>query len=90
VEYLFAPKVIKQLRKIKNKNPKLFAKIEKQLIFFKEDHRYPSLRTHKLKGELSDSWSISVAGDFRMFYFLKGDQAVFFIAGTHFEVYEKK
>lgn len=90
MEYLFAPKAIKQLRKIKNKNPKLFAKIQKQLALFKKNHRHPSLRTHKLKGELSDSWSISVAGDFRMLYFLKGDKAVFFIVGTHLEVYERK
>ena len=90
MDYLLAPKVINELKKIKKKNPKLFAKVQKQLRLFEQNHRHPSLKTHRLSGDLSDSWSISITGEIRMLYYLKENKAVFFIIGTHQEVYGKK
>lgn len=90
MDYLLAPKVVGQLKKIQKKNPQLFAKVQKKLKLFAQNHRHPSLGTHRLSGDLSDSWSISIIGEIRMLYYLKENKAVFFIIGTHQEVYGEK
>lgn len=79
MKYLLAPKVVEQLKKIQKKNPKLFAKVQKQLRLFAQNHRHPSLKTHRLSGDLSDSWSISITGEVRMLYYLKENKAVFLL-----------
>ena len=78
-----------QLKKIKQKQPLLFKKVQKQLKVFNDNNKHPSLRTHKLKGNLSNTWSISVEGNFRLIYTIKDKQIVFFKLGTHDEVYRK-
>lgn len=85
----FTPEIIERLAKIKTKNKPLFKRIQKQLGYFVENERHPSLRTHKLKGSLENTWSISVEGNIRMLYFLEKDRATFFLIGTHDEVYRK-
>ena len=89
MDFLFSTKVKQQLKKIKQKQPQLFNKIKKQLLLFKADHKHPSLRTHKLKGNLLDTWSISVEGNVRMIYTIKEKKAVFFLIGDHDKVYRK-
>ncbi|HRN96697.1 MAG TPA: type II toxin-antitoxin system mRNA interferase toxin, RelE/StbE family, partial [Candidatus Levybacteria bacterium] len=64
-------------------------KIQKQLKLFTEDSKHPSLRTHKLKGKLSNSWSITIEGNMRMIYTIKNNEALFFKIGNHDEVYRK-
>jgi len=78
-----------ELKKIKQRQPLLFKKIQKQLKIFREDIKHPSLRTHKLKGNLSNTWSISIEGNTRMIYTIRNNQAIFFKIGTHDEVYRK-
>lgn len=45
-------KIIKKIAKIKQKDSRLFTQIQKQLLQFKRDRHHPSLRTHKLIGNL--------------------------------------
>jgi len=73
--------------KLKQKQPLLFRKIQKQLKTFKENITRPSLRTHKLKGNLTDTWSISIEGNVRLIYSVKNNEAIFFKLGNHDEVY---
>lgn len=91
MDYALSGKLKKHLVKIKRKDPKLLQKIIKQLENFQKDERHPSLRTHKLKGELEDYFSISITRQYRMSYrvFYKNNKevALFFIFGTHDEVY---
>ncbi len=89
MEVSFSKELIRDLKKIKQKQPQLFKKIQKQLKFFKKDAKYPSLRTHKLKGNLSNEWSISIEGNIRLIYYVQDNLAVFFKIGTHDEVYRK-
>jgi len=71
-------------------NPELVQKIKKQLKIFSLNRLHPSLRTHKLSGKLSDSWSISIDRSMRMLYTLLPDGvAYFYLIGTHDEVYRK-
>lgn len=85
----FSNDVLRYFKITKKENPKLLKKIHKQLILFKENPKHPSLRTHKLSGKLFHSWSISIEGNIRMLYYISHDTAIFFLIGTHDEVYRK-
>lgn len=89
MNFSFTTKLKRDLQGLKAKNPKLFKKIQKQLKLFTTDSKYPSLRTHKLEGNLEKSWSISIEGNIRMLYYIEGQEAVFFLVGTHDEVYRR-
>jgi addiction module RelE/StbE family toxin len=89
MEYSFSPDLTTDLKKIKRRHPQLLKKLKKQLDLFKENDRHPSLRTHKLKGNLSDTWSISIEGNIRLMYIIKDGDAIFFKIGNHDEVYRK-
>ena len=89
MDFSFSNEATIELRKIKKTQPLLFKKIEKQLKLFRDNIKHPSLRTHKLKGNLSNTWSISIQGNFRIVYFIKDNEAIFFKFGSHGEVYRK-
>ena len=89
MNFSFSTEVTNELKQIKQKQPQLFKKIQKQLKFFKENIKHPSLRTHKLKGNLSNTWSISIEGNIRLIYSIKNNEAIFFKLGNHDEVYRK-
>ena len=89
MDFSLSTELTSELKKIKQKQPLLFKKIQKQLKIFKENIKHPSLRTHKLKGNLSNTWSISVEGNVRLIYTIKNDEAIFFKIGNHDEVYRK-
>jgi len=89
MDFSFSTEVTTELKKIKQKHPLLFKKIQKQLKLFKENIKHPSLRTHKLKGNLSNTWSISIEGNVRLIYSIKNNEAIFFKIGNHDEVYRK-
>ena len=83
-----SPEVVRDLKKIKQKNPKLSNRIQKQLNLFSIDPKHPSLRTHKLSAKMSNLWSISITMSIRMVYRLLGEDKAYFIRiGTHDEVY---
>lgn len=90
MKFSLEPELFKKIKEITKKNPQLSKKIQKQLKFFSTNPKYPSLKTHKLKGGLSERWSISIEGNIRMIYHLNGDEAIFFDLGTHDEVYRKR
>lgn len=90
MKFSLEPELFKKIKEINKKNPKLSKKIQKQLKFFSANPKHPSLKIHKLKGGISERWSISIEGNMRMLYYLNGDEAVFFDIGTHDEVYRNK
>ena len=85
----FSEEVDHELKKIKQKDQLLTKRIEKQLVLFQENPRHPSLRLHKLSGELSELWSISISKSIRMVYIQDEDIAYFVDIGSHDEVYRK-
>nr|MBI5455610.1 type II toxin-antitoxin system mRNA interferase toxin, RelE/StbE family [Candidatus Levybacteria bacterium] len=83
-----SPEVVKDLKKIKQKNVKLSSRIQKQLYLFSINLKHPSLRTHKLNSSMNNLWSISIIMSIRMVYkLLSEDKAYFIKIGTHDEVY---
>ena len=89
MELLLSSKVKRELKRLKFKKPSLAKKILKQLKLFEENSKHPSLRLHRLKGDLRNSWSISIESDLRMLYYVEEGKAIFFELGTHDEVYGK-
>ncbi len=86
----FSPLVVRELAKIKQKDKKLFERIHKQLLLFSSNPKHPSLRVHKLTGNMNNMWSISVSMSIRMVYKLLDQETAYFIdLGTHEEVYKK-
>ncbi len=65
--------------------------IQATLELLAEDAFHPSLRTHKLKGNLKGSWACSVAYDLRIiFEFVQHDESEAILLeaiGSHNEVY---
>lgn len=89
MNYSISPKLDKELRKIKLRQPQLYNKVRRVLLLFQKDLNHPSLNTHKLKGNLSDYWSIYVDDKRRLIYSLKENEAVFFRFGSHNEAYRE-
>lgn len=75
--------------KLIKRDPELLIKIHKQLSLFLQNERHPSLRFHKLKGEMKDFWSISIDMNYRMAGVIEDGEMVFMTFGTHDEVYEE-
>ncbi len=84
---VFSPLFQKKLRLINHRDQKLSLKIQKQLKLFQVDPRHPSLRRHKLKGELKNVWSLSIDRGFRLL-FVEDEEYYFFDLGEHGEIYQ--
>ena len=82
---------IRNARKIIKKQPSLAQNIQDTLESLQVDPFLPRLRTHKLKGELKESYACSAGYDLRIiFKFVdhENQQAILLQSiGTHDEVY---
>jgi addiction module RelE/StbE family toxin len=82
---------IRDARKILKKHPEIAPNIQNTFELLSVDPFHPRLRTHKLKGELQESWACSGGYDLRIiFQFVEHgeSQAILLEAiGTHDEVY---
>ena len=79
----------KEIAKIKKKDQKLAKQVQKQLEIFSLNPQHPSLRLHKLKGELKNLWSISISKSIRLVFLQEDSETYFVDIGTHDQVYKK-
>jgi addiction module RelE/StbE family toxin len=90
---VWSPTFIRTFKRLVRKNPELRTQIEQVLQQLAEDPFYPSLRSHKLKGDLSGIWSCSIDYSNRiLFKFVNnsdsGDEEIFLLTlGSHDDVY---
>ena len=81
----------RDLRRLLKRRPDLGEHVQRTLARLADDAFDPRLRTHKLRGELAESWSCSVAYDLRILFQLaehEGERLVLLeTIGTHDEVY---
>lgn len=85
-----SPLVQQKILKLNKKDKRLVIKIRKQIELFELNPRHPSLRIHKLTGNLSNMWSISINRDVRMVYIILEENIAYFVdIGTHDQVYRK-
>ncbi|MBP0000749.1 MAG: type II toxin-antitoxin system YafQ family toxin [Cyanobacteria bacterium SID2] len=82
---------VRNARKYVKKNPGLAADIQETLTALCKDPFQPRLRTHKLKGDLKDSYACSAGYDLRIIFKIvryEQQQAILLEAiGSHDEVY---
>lgn len=89
----WTPKSMRAFKKIIPKNPQLRSLIDITLRQLIKDPFHPSLRTHKLQGDLSETWSCSINYSYRIiFEFIessdKQEKAILLVnLGSHDEVY---
>ncbi len=89
----WTPQSLRLFKRLVRKNPQLRPSIEQTLRQLSDDPFHPSLRTHKLKGNLAETWSCSIDYQYRiLFGFVEesknGDRAILLLnMGTHDEVY---
>ncbi len=83
----------RSFRKITKKNPQLKNQIIKVLKLLADDPFTPSLKSHKLTGNLAGLWSCSVAYNCRIIFNLSEDEKLLEMVillidiGSHDEVY---
>ncbi len=83
----------RSFRKITQKNPQLKNQIVKVLRLLADDPFTPSLKSHKLTGDLAGLWSCSVTYDCRIIFNLSKDEKLLEMVillidiGSHDEVY---
>ena len=82
-------KYLKKLKKFLKKHPDLWQKYEKTIYFLETNPFHPSLRLHKLKGSLTEFYSVSIDMEYRIIIdFIIIDKQIFLIdIGDHDEVY---
>ena len=70
------------------KHPEKVYKLIEKLLLFQSDTNHPSLRTHKLSGELDGSYAFSIEEDCRiLFEIYDAANIVLLDIGTNDEVY---
>ncbi len=82
---------VREAKKRVRKQPQIAQDIQNTLELLGSDPFHPRLRTHKLKGDLQDSWACSAGYDLRIiFKFVEHEEASAILLesiGTHDEVY---
>jgi addiction module RelE/StbE family toxin len=80
---------IKKLKKFLKKHPNMFKKYEKTIYLLESNPYHPSLRLHKLKGNLNEFYSVSIDMNYRIIIdFVIIEDKIFLIdIGEHDEVY---
>jgi len=88
-EIIFTKKYEKKSKKFFKKHPELKNKYSKTLYLLKSNPFHPSLRLHKLKGEMEEFYSVSIDMSYRIIIdFIVIDEQIFLIdIGEHEEVY---
>lgn len=81
LKIIFSEKFISQFESLDSKTQKL---AENKIEIFRENHRHPSLKTHKLNGVLDGYFSFSVDYQTRIvFEYGKKDTVHFLKIGDH-------
>jgi addiction module RelE/StbE family toxin len=90
---VWSPAFVRKFKRLIKKNPQLRSQIEEVLQKISDDTFDPSLRTHKLKGDLEGIWSCSIDYDNRILFEFtsnpeSGEEEILLLTlGSHDDVY---
>jgi mRNA interferase YafQ len=92
MQVLWSNGFTRSFKKITKRNPQLKERIAEVLVLLADDPFNPSLKSHKLTGNLAGLWACSVAYDCRIVFEFSEEEAleVFILlvnVGTHDDVY---
>jgi len=82
-------KYIKKAGKFFKKHPNLLTQYAKTISLLETDPFYPSLRLHKLQGELKEYYSVSINMEYRIIIdlIITDTEIILLDIGSHDEVY---
>ncbi len=83
----YSPSFVAKYKKISKKNKKQGDLIKERIALFLSNKIHPSLRLHKLQGNLKEAWSISIDRKIRILLYQDTDSISFVDIGSHDEVY---
>lgn len=88
-EIIYTDSYIKRAVKFFKKHPELISQYEKTLKLLEANPNHPSLRLHKLRGKLSELYSISINISYRISidFLIDDDKIIPVDIGTHDDVY---
>lgn len=90
---IWSPRFARDLKRLVRRNPQIMSEVEMALQKLSEDSFDPSLKTHKLKGDLAGIWACSINYSNRiLFEFVEDDEAeeetiLLHTVGSHDDVY---
>ncbi|MCT7959110.1 type II toxin-antitoxin system mRNA interferase toxin, RelE/StbE family [Laspinema sp. D1] len=90
---VWTPSFVRGFKRLIRRNPQLKTQIQQTLEQLSTEPFYPSLRTHKLKGDLEEFWACSIDYSHRIiFRFVSNPETeleeIFLVSlGSHDEVY---
>lgn len=93
MQLVWSPAFSREVKRLIRRNPQLRQPIEQTLQMLTEEPFHPSLKTHKLKGDLAEKWAYSIDYSNRIvFKFVQAPdlqtEVILLLAiGSHDEVY---
>lgn len=82
---IYSDRFSKKFKKYSSKEEQI---ILKKVKIFWENPFFPILKTHKLKGNLSEFWSFSISSNLRIIFKIDRNIIEFINIGTH-EIYKQ-
>ena len=88
-EILYTDSYLERAGKFIKKHPDLISQYEKTLKILEINPYHPSLRLHKLRGKLSELYSVSINISYRVtiIFLIDNDKIIPIDIGSHDEVY---
>jgi len=89
IRLIWSDKFEGRYRKWARRHPDLISTFERKIILFEEAPFHPSLKTHTLRGNLKEVWSIYINYEHRLTFRFEEEntKAILITIGTHDEVY---
>lgn len=89
-EIIYTEGYLKRAKKIFKKHPELISQYEKTLKLLELNPAHPSLRLHRLRGRLSELYSVSINISYRIsvIFLVEEDQIIPVDIGSHKDVYK--
>jgi addiction module RelE/StbE family toxin len=84
----FSTRFLKSYKKLVSGRPDVAITSLQKILLFSDNPLDPTLKFHKLKGKLSDTWSFSIEENLRVLVDRKDASKYLFVdIGTHNQVY---
>jgi len=80
INVTYTPNFLRQFNKLPSS---LQDEVEERIGLFQRNSKHPSLRVHKLKGNLRGFWSFSVNYECRIVFLFEGKGAALLSVGDH-------
>jgi mRNA-degrading endonuclease YafQ of YafQ-DinJ toxin-antitoxin module len=89
-EFIITDEYKKRLKKFFKRHPDMIIRYEKAITILEIDPFHPSLRIHKLKGNLEEYFSVSINMEYRIVidFIVKNREIIPIDVGSHNDVYK--